>query len=136
MYENEHLNAILNLYRQRNREADFWLFHNYYSNHGRVLLLPECFALFQPVRHTQKLFHQHPTPLSECNAWYVHAVAGSLSLFRENIPFKLPWVGFGRWFRKNDITNFYPWERLDRLITHQLRCHQEAPMSHNTPPSM
>ena len=131
-HENEHFQAILHLYRQRNREAEFWLFHNYYSAHGRVLLLPECFALFQPVRHTQKLFHQHPTSLSECNAWYIHALAGNLSIFRENIPFKLPWVGFGR--RLQDGHKFYPWNRIDRLITQQLRCPPVPPTSRPTPP--
>lgn len=118
MTQHGHHLTILEKYRKRGQETDFWRFLDWYLAFGYVFATPRFFAMLQPVKRGTADFHSAPCPRTEADAWYFHAAAGEVAGLREAMPYQLPWVCFARNKRNQGPLKYYPFTRIDHLLKH------------------
>lgn len=72
-----------------------------YSSNGIVINTPTCFAMLKALEYENGKV-----------AWFVQAIAGSLTEFVRNLPCKLPFFAFCRFRDKKPRMRFYEWSRV------------------------
>ena len=98
---------------------DFMLELQWFLNHGHVCSSPSVFFMFNAVRRDS--FELWNTLANDSDTWHIRAAAGAQkhsSLMRvmfRHLPYKLPWLGFGRRFRGNGDIEYYKTERVAAL---------------------
>lgn len=85
-----------------------------YLRHGYVCAGPDRLLLFKAIDQSEADWH----PKNE-RAWYVHLAVGEgcLGWFRQQAPYRLPFLA---WFRRKDgkqTLRFYPTDRITPLLT-------------------
>lgn len=111
---------ILEKYRHRGEGRSFDEDLTHHLLHGCVTANPTCFVMVRPVSRlatpAQILDVSHRFDLAESDAWYVHAIAGSMGDVIKLIPAPgqpfLPWIGW----RGLDGLVFHPTHRIARLL--------------------
>lgn len=114
------------LYKANPQEMPFWWYVDHHHRHGFVFGRPDFFVMGRPVikESTRDLITDpcHKFPSSECNCWFVHAMAGNIGKALEIMPWPLGWIGFERLRGGAKDLTFFPSEDLTRLS----RSHPDA----------
>lgn len=94
----------------------FEAYLNCHLHAGFVFSTPSFFAMGRPVdRHaTPRLIRNpgHSFAPDDCNAWWVHGMAGDTHKVWDILPWPLGFIG---WERFDEDLRFYPTESLRRL---------------------
>lgn len=111
-------------YREHPQRFPFEFYVDWHLRHGFLFSTPDYFIMGRAVdraRFNPELLDIHAKP----NAWYIHAMAGSLSKAWDILPYPLGWLGWERvrdgqrelgWYKTEDI------RRLSRssYVSHEL----------------
>ena len=98
---------------------DFMLELHWFHTHAYVWSSPSVFFMINAVK--KDTFELWDTSPNQSDAWHVRAAAGAqrhsklMQVMFNHLPYKLPWLGFGRRFSGNGDIEFYKTERVAAL---------------------